>query len=106
MEYRNSTESFEYQDGVQRSAFNVDQIGFELGKEGDFYDAQQNLPGYRSELPHPAAGEFLFDPIKAKSLLSWEQQVKIVGELKAAARGEDDDSPLGIPPFRAAFHVF
>ncbi|KAF2791697.1 hypothetical protein K505DRAFT_248366 [Melanomma pulvis-pyrius CBS 109.77] len=106
MEIRNRNETFELQDGIQRQAFNVDRIGFQLGQRGDFYDAQQNLPGYRSELPHPAAGQFLFEPMNVKSLLSWEQQVEIVKELKSAARAKDEVSPLGIPPFKAAFYVF
>jgi serine/threonine protein kinase/ankyrin repeat protein len=103
---RNSSELFEYQDGIQRSSFNIDNVGFLLGKMGDFYDPQQNLPGYRSQLPSPAAGRFLFEPMKVKSLLSWKQQAQIVKELKAAARSKDEVSLLGIPPFKAAFYVF
>lgn len=106
MQNRNSSEVFGFQDNIQRLTFGADKIGFLLGKMGDFYDAQQNLPGYRSKLAHPVAGKFLFEPMKVKSLLSWEQQVKIVEELKAAARADGEIPLLGIPPFKAAFYVF
>lgn len=103
---RNSDQIFEVQDGIQRQSFNADRVGFQLGKLGDFYDAQQNLPSYRIELHHPATGGFLFEPMKMKSLLSWEQQVELVKELKEAAKCKDAASPLGIPPYKAAFYVF
>jgi len=106
MQNRNSHEIFEFQDNIQRLTIGADKLGFLLGKMGDFYDAQQNLPGYRSKLAHPVAGKFLFEPMKVKSLLSWEQQVKIVEELKAAARADGEIPLLGIPPFKAAFYVF
>lgn len=104
---RNSSEVFERQDGIQHLSFNVDRIGFQLGKMGDFYDAQENLPGYRVELPHPPVQKFLFEPTKIKSLLSWEQQVQIMKELKEAALAVGGKkSPLSIPPFKAAFYLF
>ncbi|KAF2004037.1 hypothetical protein P154DRAFT_485712 [Amniculicola lignicola CBS 123094] len=103
---RNSTEKFKIDDGIRRETFDEDRIGFLLGKMGDFYDAQRNRPGYRTELSHPASAQFLFEPMKAKWLLSWEQQVDIVKELKAAAQAEDEITALGIPPFKAAFYLF
>jgi hypothetical protein len=68
----------------------------------------QNLRGYRSKSARPVARKFLFEPMKVKSLLilSWEQQVKIVEELKGAARANGEIPPLGISSFKAAFCIF
>jgi serine/threonine protein kinase/ankyrin repeat protein len=96
----------EEDDGIRRWTMNVDSVGFNLGKMGDFYDAQENIPGYRPELPHPETGEFLFEPFKLKELLTWSQQEQIVEELKIAARAKQTNSVVELPPFRAAYYVF
>lgn len=86
---------------------NVDGIGFHLGRiAGDDYDAQVNLPGHRTTLPHPVKAEFLFEPWKLKCLLSWQQQGQIVRELEESTKPNDKTNGVTIKPFEAAYYLF
>ncbi|KAL6354765.1 hypothetical protein LRP88_12110 [Fusarium phalaenopsidis] len=88
-------------------AIDIDSVGYALGRFGRTYDAQQNLPGCRPDLPAPALGGFLFDPFKLRSLLDWSQQVAMVRELEqlAESRSFEEDS-AEIQPWTAAYHLF
>ncbi|KAJ9602351.1 hypothetical protein H2200_013206 [Cladophialophora chaetospira] len=84
----------------------VDSLGYHLGRLGDDYDAQNNLPGYRSRLAHPSNEGFLFEPLKLKSILGWTQQSDIVKELETLARAPQTNSTVELPPFTASFFLF
>jgi serine/threonine protein kinase len=89
-----------------KHGLDLDSIGYGLGRHGDHYDAQNNLPGYRPDLPPPAHGQFLFEPLKLKSLLSWNQQCDIVRELETMAGSAYNESATDIQPWNAAFYIF
>ena len=89
-----------------RHGLSADSLGFQLGKLSDDYDAQQNLPGLRSDLPQPERVEFLFEPWKLRKLLEWPQQVRIVKELEVAARSKSCNTSVTIQPLKAAYYLF
>ena len=89
----------------------MDDVGFALGRLGNDYDAQNNLPGFRPDLPHPARGGFLFEPRRLKKLLSWGQQETLLRELEKLANSTapsdtEDTSGLESEPWKAAYFVF
>ena len=88
-----------------RHGISADSLGFQLGKLGDDYDAQQNLPGLRPDLPQPERVEFLFETWKLKKLLEWPQQVRIVKELEVAARSKSCNTSVTIQPLKAAYYL-
>lgn len=89
-----------------KNGMSLDSVGYQLGRMGDYYDAQNNLPGYRLDLPPPAHGEFLFEPLKLKKLLSWNQQCDIVRELEAIAGSTYNEKATDVQPWNAAFYIF
>src|SRR2546423_6451365 len=86
----------------------ADSFGFYSGRLGDDYDVQQNKPGYRPQMSHPAAEEFKFEPKRLKALLDWPQQQQIVQELEQAARGfrSGSDAATDVQPWKAAYFLF
>ncbi|TLD28277.1 hypothetical protein PspLS_04132 [Pyricularia sp. CBS 133598] len=84
----------------------VDTVGYGLGRLGDEYDAQNNLPGYRPDLPHPERGGFHFDPLTLRGLLDWDQQVAMLEEFKAAAEGGAQETVTSLQPWTAAFFLY
>ncbi|PHH93306.1 hypothetical protein CDD83_8005 [Cordyceps sp. RAO-2017] len=100
-------------EGLQRSTpgqhgIDMDGVGYALGRmAGDDYDAQNNLPGFRPDLPHPEKGGFLFEPLKLRRLLAWEQQKNMVDEFVAAAEAPRyDSSAAGLEPWSASFFLY
>ncbi|RDA88113.1 hypothetical protein CP532_6829 [Ophiocordyceps camponoti-leonardi (nom. inval.)] len=92
-----------------RHGIDMDSVGYALGRvAGDDYDAQNNLPGYRPDLPHPEKGGFLFEPLKLRRLLDWEQQREMVAEFvsAAAARSPAKDGGDGMEPWSASFFLY
>ncbi|KAI8655078.1 hypothetical protein NCS57_01255400 [Fusarium keratoplasticum] len=88
-------------------AIDIDSVGYALGRFGRTYDAQQNLPGCRPDLPAPALGGFLFDPFKLKNLLDWSQQVAMVRELEQLAESSSfEEESAEIQPWTASYHLF
>ncbi|PHH72207.1 hypothetical protein CDD80_4685 [Ophiocordyceps camponoti-rufipedis] len=94
-----------------RHGIDVDGVGYALGRvAGDDYDAQNNLPGFRPDLPQPETAGFLFEPLKLRRLLDWEQQQDMVAEFKAAAmvekRAGTTTVAAGLEPWSAAFFLY
>ncbi|KAJ4247990.1 hypothetical protein NW757_008614 [Fusarium falciforme] len=88
-------------------AIDIDSVGYALGRFGRTYDAQQNLPGCRPDLPAPALGGFMFDPFKLKNLLDWSQQVAMVRELEQLAESRSfEEESAEIQPWTASYHLF
>jgi serine/threonine protein kinase/ankyrin repeat protein len=83
-----------------------DALGYALGRMGDDFDIQDNLPGYRPNLPHPSLGNFLFDPVKLKNFLDWRQQVAMIEELERLAAIPHDPRSTELQPWAAAFNLF
>lgn len=90
-----------------RHGMSMDSVGFALGRLGNDYDAQNNLPGFRPDLarPDPMGGHFLFDPDRLRVLLEWERQQGMVREFEAFANGERGRQE-GMKPYEAAYFVF
>ncbi|KAJ3531029.1 hypothetical protein NM208_g5963 [Fusarium decemcellulare] len=85
----------------------IDSVGYALGRFGQTYDAQQNLPGCRPDLPHPALGGYQFEPFKLKTFLDWSQQVAMVRELERLADSPSfDEDSAEIQPWTASYHLF
>lgn len=91
-----------------RHGMDIDSVGYALGRlVGDNYDAQNNLPGYRPDLPHPEAGGFLFEPLRLRRLLDWNQQKDMVNEFIAAAQSQHQgESSSEMEPWSAAFFLY
>ncbi|TLD03597.1 uncharacterized protein PgNI_11774 [Pyricularia grisea] len=89
-----------------RHGMTVDTVGYGLGRLGDEYDAQNNMPGYRPDLPHPDRGGFHFDPLTLRGLLDWDQQVMMLNEFKAAAEGGAQETATSLQPWTAAFFLY
>ncbi|MCJ1469193.1 hypothetical protein MMC07_007826 [Pseudocyphellaria aurata] len=79
-----------------------------LRQRGLDYDDQEDCsssPGYRPELGHHEAGNFLFDPQRLKTILDWEQQTQIVADLERTAAAHSQN-PIGdLKPWIAAYYV-
>jgi serine/threonine protein kinase/ankyrin repeat protein len=90
-----------------RQGMSMDSVGFALGRLGNDYDAQNNLPGFRPDLarPEPMGGHFLFEPDRLRDLLEWERQQGMVGEFEAFANGQRGRQE-GMKPHEAAYFVF
>ncbi|KAI8713360.1 hypothetical protein NCS52_01280200 [Fusarium sp. LHS14.1] len=85
----------------------MDSLGYARGRYGGTYDAQQNLPGCRPDLPAPALGGFLFEPFRLKTLLDWSQQVAMVRELEQLAESSSfEEESAEIQPWTASYHLF
>ncbi|PHH63668.1 hypothetical protein CDD81_5649 [Ophiocordyceps australis] len=81
----------------------VDGVGYALGRSaGDDYDAQNNLPGFRPDLPQPDSGGAVFEPAKLRRLLDWTQQQDMVRGFEAAAK----DQVAELPSSSAALFLF
>ena len=90
-----------------KHGLDMDSLGYSLGRLGDDYDAQNNLPGFRPDLPHPGRSGFLFDPLSLRNLLDWRQQEKMVAEMREAAGGvETDHNTTELQPFSAAYFLY
>jgi serine/threonine protein kinase/ankyrin repeat protein len=90
-----------------KHGLDLDGLGYSLGRLGDDYDAQNNLPGFRPDLPSPGGSGFLFDPLSLRHLLDWKQQEKMVSELQEAAEGtETDHNTTNLQPFSAAYFLY
>ncbi|KAL8369849.1 hypothetical protein RB595_000275 [Gaeumannomyces hyphopodioides] len=90
-----------------RHGLTLDGVGFGLGRLGDEYDAQNNLPGFRPDLPHPSRGGFVFDPVKLGALLDWEHQRTILAEFVVAATAASfDPAATELQPWTAAFFLY
>ncbi|KAK1832949.1 hypothetical protein QBC39DRAFT_62228 [Podospora conica] len=90
-----------------RHGMSMDSVGFALGRLGNDYDAQKNLPGFRPDLarPEPMGGHFLFEPDRLRVLIEWERQQGMVREFEAFANGERAVQE-GMKPYEAAYFVF
>ncbi|PGH27119.1 serine/threonine protein kinase [Polytolypa hystricis UAMH7299] len=84
----------------------VDSLGFMVGSMGDDYDAQNNIPGYRPQLPHPEIGEFVFSPSQLKEILDWTQQQRLVSEFERAAQLTHNGNTIELQPWKAAYYLF
>lgn len=102
---RRTTESERYRTPGSHG-LTVDTVGYGLGRLGDEYDAQNNLPGYRPDLPHPERGGFHFDPLTLRGLLDWDQQVAMLDEFKAAAEGGAQATVTSLQPWTATFFLY
>ncbi|KAK0649324.1 hypothetical protein B0T16DRAFT_409837 [Cercophora newfieldiana] len=95
-----------------RHGIDMDSVGFALGRMGNDYDAQNNLPGFRPDLPRPTRGGFLFEPLNLRKLLSWDQQQTILQELESLASSATHpsqgttSSELRAEPWKAAYFLF
>lgn len=89
-----------------RHGMTVDTVGYQLGQLGDDYDAQNNLPGFRTNLPHPEVGGFLFEPLMLRKILDWDQQEMVVRDLDKAARSVHRPESTEPPPWKAAYYLF
>ncbi|KAK4244697.1 Serine/threonine-protein kinase HT1 [Corynascus novoguineensis] len=88
---------------------NMDSLGFALGRLGNDYDAQNNLPGFRSDLPRPERDGFLFEPLKLRQFLDRPQQEAIVRDLERFANpdtGGGGAEELKPKALEAAFFLF
>lgn len=90
-----------------RHGMSMDSVGFALGRLGNDYDAQNNLPGFRPDLARPDAmgGHFLFEPDRLRVLLEWERQQGMVREFEAFANGQRGRQE-GMKPYEAAYFMF
>jgi serine/threonine protein kinase/ankyrin repeat protein len=87
----------------------MDSVGFALGRLGSDYDAQDNLPGFRPDLPHPEREGFLFEPLRLQHLLDRGQQETIVRDFERFANSPPGDGAKGElkpAPYEAAFFLF
>lgn len=84
----------------------VDSVGYGLGRIGDDYDAQNNLPGYRPDLARPDPSNFMFDPWKLRSILTWEQQVELVKEFEVIATSPYNEASTNLQPWIASYYLF
>ncbi|KAG7284599.1 hypothetical protein NEMBOFW57_010977 [Staphylotrichum longicolle] len=95
-----------------RHGMDTDSVGFALARlgKGDDYDAQNNLPGFRPDLPRPQRSGFLFEPLRLRHLLNRDQQETIVREFEVCAdtppAADDADGDLKPAPWLAAFFLF
>lgn len=89
-----------------RHGIDLESVGYALGRMGDDFDVQNNLPGYRPDLPHPEFGGFLFEPLKLRKLLSWSQQHTMVEEFQFAAVATYEKNSPKLEPWVAAFFLF
>ncbi|KAK4114410.1 hypothetical protein N656DRAFT_706270, partial [Canariomyces notabilis] len=94
-----------------RHGMDLDSVGFALGRLGNDYDAQNNLPGFRPDLPRPEAGSFLFEPLTLRNLLDRSQQEAMIRDFELYANspvttGAGADEELRIEPWSAAFYLF
>ncbi|KAK3347038.1 serine/threonine protein kinase [Lasiosphaeria hispida] len=91
-----------------RHGMDLDSVGFALGRLGNDYDAQNNLPGFRPDLPHPARSGFLFEPLILRKLLDRSQQEAMVREFELFADSPvlNDDDDLKPKPWSAAYFLF
>lgn len=86
----------------------IDALGYFLARseKNTSYDAQNNLPGYRPDLPEPSLGQFVFEPLKLKKMLDWSQQVSMIGDLERLADLPLNERSPEIQPWAAAYHLF
>jgi hypothetical protein len=95
-----------------RHGMDLDSVGYALGRLGSDYDAQNNLPGFRPDLPRPERGGFHFEPLRLRHMLDWAQQEAIVRDFEvfAESKSEGDDGAGGgeltPSPWLAAFFLF
>ena len=89
-----------------RHGIDLESVGYALGRMGDDFDVQNNLPGYRPDLPHPEFGGFLFEPLKLRKVLSWSQQHTMVEEFHFAAVATYEENSPNLEPWAAAFFLF
>ena len=95
-----------------RHGMDLDSVGFALARlgKGDDYDAQNNLPGFRPDLPRPERSGFLFEPLRLRHLLDRSQQETIVRDFEAFAdtpsAAGDADGDMKPAPWLAAFFLF
>jgi len=85
----------------------MDSVGYALGRLGHEYDAQNNLPGFRPDLPRPETGGFLFEPLTLRRLLDWGQQEAMVREFRWYADAPAvEGSAAVVEPWSAAFFLY
>jgi len=94
-----------------RHGMDVDGTGYMLGRLGNDYDAQNNLPGFRPDLPRPTRGGFLFEPLRLRHLLDRSQQEAMVRDFEAYANAPapaeaDTTGDLRPEPWSAAYFLF
>jgi serine/threonine protein kinase len=94
-----------------RHGMDMDSVGFALGRMGRDYDAQNNLPGFRPDLPRPERSGFLFEPLHVRQLCHWGQQEAMVRDFErfANSQGTASDNVGGgmtPEPYTAAFFLF
>lgn len=94
-----------------RHGVDLDSVGFALGRLGNDYDAQNNLPGFRPDLPHPTRGGFFFLPLRLRHLLDRAQQEAMVRDFESVANSpapseRDASGDLRPEPWSAAFFLF
>ncbi|GAB1319903.1 Serine/threonine protein kinase [Madurella fahalii] len=93
-----------------KHGINRDSAGFFLARSGGEYDAQDNLPGFRLDLPRPERGGFLFEPLRLRNLLDRGQQEAMVGEFEfyadSPSPGGMAEADLKLPSWSAAFFLF
>jgi serine/threonine protein kinase len=92
-----------------RHGMDMDSVGFALGRLGSDYDAQNNLPGFRPDLPHPEREGFLFEPLRLRHLLDRGQQEAMVRDFERFATSPAErvaSGELKPAPYEAAFFLF
>ncbi|KAK4235382.1 Serine/threonine-protein kinase HT1 [Achaetomium macrosporum] len=93
-----------------KHGMDLDSVGYALGRLGSDYDAQNNLPGFRPDLPRPERGGFHFEPLRLRHMLDWDQQEAIVRDFEIFAesqsKGDDAAGELTPSPWVAAFFLF
>ncbi|KXX75771.1 Serine/threonine-protein kinase HT1 [Madurella mycetomatis] len=105
---RKSEERRKSQQVPGRHGLDRDTGGFYYGRLGGEYDPQDNLPGFRLDLPRPERGGFLFEPLSLRNLLDRGQQEAMIGEFELYANSTSADgmADLKPPPWSAAFFLF
>lgn len=90
-----------------RHGITLDSLGYALGRYGDDFDIQDNLPGTRPDVPEPSRGAFLFEPFRLKRFLNWSQQVAMFKELERLSDSPPfDEDSAEIQPWVASYHLF
>ncbi|KAL6895346.1 serine/threonine protein kinase [Trichoderma longibrachiatum] len=107
---RKTLESLKHQTPGQHG-MDLDSVGFGLGRLGNDYDAQNNLPGFRPDLPRPTRDGFLFKPLTLRHLLDRAQQEAMVRDFESLANSpapveRDTSGDLRPEPWSAAFFLF
>lgn len=85
----------------------VDSTGYALGRmAGDDYDPQNNMPGYRPDLPQPTKDGYEFEPWSLGRILDWDQQTQMLTGFTEAANMRHNPRQDKLEPWSASFFLY